>query len=141
MAGDDRKRFCSECRLTVYNLSAMTRDEATAMLVNAEGRLCAGFFRRADGTVLTRDCPVGLAAVRAKTVAGLRRIAAAVSLLVGGGTMLGFAAPSWWKLRDSQPFSTVCRWLGGRPTPVQTMIVGEICPPIAPVPTPTPNAQ
>ncbi len=29
-----------------------------------EGELCVRFYRRADGTMLTADCPRGLAAVR-----------------------------------------------------------------------------
>jgi hypothetical protein len=34
--------------------------EAERLVVEKEGRLCVRFHRRADGTVLTRDCPVGL---------------------------------------------------------------------------------
>lgn len=59
MYGDDRKRFCSECKLNVYNLSAMTKAEAERLLINSEGRLCVRFYRRTDGTVLTENCPVG----------------------------------------------------------------------------------
>jgi hypothetical protein len=60
MAGDDRRRFCSQCRLHVHDLSAMTSDEALDLLRAAgQGRLCVRLWRRADGTVLTRDCPVG----------------------------------------------------------------------------------
>jgi len=45
----------------VFNLSAMTRGEAERLVQNkGEGRLCVRFFRRADGTLLTEDCPVGL---------------------------------------------------------------------------------
>jgi hypothetical protein len=67
MYGDDRKRFCGDCKLNVYNLSDMTRDEAENLLMISEGRLCVRFFRRADGTVLTRNCPVGWRAVKQKT--------------------------------------------------------------------------
>ena len=59
MVGDDRKRFCDECKLHVYNLSAMTREEATSLVTSAKGRLCGAFYRRADGTVMTSDCAVG----------------------------------------------------------------------------------
>jgi Carboxypeptidase regulatory-like domain len=62
MSGDERKRFCSLCQLHVYNISEMTGDEVRELVTSAEGRICARLFRRADGTVLTRDCPVGLAA-------------------------------------------------------------------------------
>ena len=59
MTGDDRVRHCAQCDLNVYNLSDMTRDEARALIESREGRLCVRFYRRDDGTMLTRDCPVG----------------------------------------------------------------------------------
>ena len=61
MGGDDRVRFCDHCRKNVYNLSAMTAGDATALLEAKGGNLCARMFQRADGTVLTEDCPVGVA--------------------------------------------------------------------------------
>src|SRR5919107_4089342 len=64
MSGDERVRFCAECSLNVYNLSAMTRREAEALVTSAEGRLCVRYYRRADGTILTRNCPVGLSALK-----------------------------------------------------------------------------
>ncbi len=64
MIGTERKRFCGECKLNVYNLSGMPRNEAENLLLNSEGRLCVRFFRRADGTVLTKDCPVGWQAIK-----------------------------------------------------------------------------
>jgi hypothetical protein len=64
MYGDDRKRFCGDCKLNVYNLSDMTQIEAESFLLNSEGRVCVKFFKRADGTVLTKDCPVGWAKVK-----------------------------------------------------------------------------
>ena len=59
MKGDDRVRFCRHCQLNVFNLSALPRDEAEALIAKREGRMCVRFYRRADGTVLTRDCPLG----------------------------------------------------------------------------------
>lgn len=67
MLGDNRKRYCGECKLNVYNLSGMTKTEAENLLMNSEGRLCVRFFQRADGTVLTQDCPVGWAKVKQRT--------------------------------------------------------------------------
>ncbi|MGB3968464.1 MAG: hypothetical protein WBO45_17140 [Planctomycetota bacterium] len=61
MTGDDRRRFCAQCKLHVHDLSGMTADAAMALLrQTGKGRVCVRFFRRTDGTVLTRDCPVGL---------------------------------------------------------------------------------
>ena len=74
MAGDDRVRHCSECKLNVYNLSAMSRREAEELIAGREKRLCVRFYRRADGTILARDCPVGFRAAMAR----VSRIAGAV---------------------------------------------------------------
>jgi hypothetical protein len=61
MIGDERVRHCSECNLNVYNLSAMTEREIEQLVQAHQGRrLCARFYQRADGTVLTRDCPWSL---------------------------------------------------------------------------------
>ena len=61
---DKRVRFCSQCNLNVYNLSDMSRQEAEALINKTEGRLCVRFYRRADGSILTQNCPVGLKAIR-----------------------------------------------------------------------------
>jgi hypothetical protein len=61
MGGDDRIRFCDHCQKNVYNLSAMTTRDATALLESKSGNLCARIYQRKDGTVLTEDCPVGVA--------------------------------------------------------------------------------
>ena len=80
MYGDERRRFCAECKLNVYNLSGMTRDEAEQLVMNSEGRLCVRFFRREDGTILTQDCPVGWKAVKRRA----SRVVVAVSSIVLG---------------------------------------------------------
>ncbi|MBK6465306.1 MAG: hypothetical protein IPF92_30530 [Myxococcales bacterium] len=71
MVGDDRARFCGKCEKNVYNLSALTRDEAEAVLRAKEGELCVRLYRREDGTVLTQDCPVGVRRKRMRVVGAL----------------------------------------------------------------------
>lgn len=73
MIGDDRVRHCSQCNLNVYNLSAMSGSEAHDLVAKHEGRLCVRFYHRRDGTVLTRNCPVGLKVVmkRVSRIAGI----------------------------------------------------------------------
>ena len=62
MSGDERVRHCAECRLQVYDLSALPRAEAEALLRRHEGqRLCVRLYRRADGRVLSQDCPEAVA--------------------------------------------------------------------------------
>ena len=64
MCGNERVRYCELCNLNVYNIAELTRKEATALVSGTEGHFCARLFRRSDGTVITRDCPVGLRAIR-----------------------------------------------------------------------------
>src|SRR5436190_6410510 len=78
MIGTDRMRFCGQCSLNVYNLSAMTRDEAESLIAANEGRLCVRFYRRQDGSIITQDCPVGLRAIRARVSCWMKAVAAAV---------------------------------------------------------------
>lgn len=80
MIGDERVRFCGQCELNVYNLSAMTKAQAENLIVRTEGRLCVRFFRRTDGSILTQDCPVGLRALRQR-MSRIRR--AVASMLLG----------------------------------------------------------
>ena len=67
MTGDDRVRHCLECHLDVYDLSAMSRDEAERVIAQHEGRVCVRFVKREDGTVLTQDCEPFRAEPRACT--------------------------------------------------------------------------
>lgn len=66
MIGNERSRHCGDCKLNVYNLSEMTKREAENFLLEAEGRVCVRYFKRADGTVLTKDCPVGWKAIKCR---------------------------------------------------------------------------
>jgi hypothetical protein len=92
MVGDERVRFCAQCELHVYNLSGMTRREAEALVAGTEGRLCVRFYRRADGTILTRNCPTGLRAIRRRVsrVAGAA-LSAALGFFAGLGLNFGLS--------------------------------------------------
>ena len=86
MIGTQSKRFCGQCRLNVYNLSGMTRREAEQLIASTEGRLCVRFYRRADGTILTENCPVGLRALK-RRLSRIRSatVSAILSFLAGLG--------------------------------------------------------
>lgn len=60
MRGTESRRFCTMCQLNVYNISNMTREEAEDLFLENEGRICVRLYRREDGTVITKNCPVGL---------------------------------------------------------------------------------
>ncbi len=84
MIGGERKRYCGDCKLNVYNLSGMSRTEAENLLSNSEGRLCVRFYQRADGSVLTQDCPVGWRAVKARMTKMATAFASLIFGLIGG---------------------------------------------------------
>ena len=86
MVGDERVRYCNQCELHVYNLSGMTRREAEALVTSSEGRLCVRFYRRADGTILTRNCPTGLSALKRRAS---RAAAATMTAVLGFFAGLG----------------------------------------------------
>lgn len=98
MTGDARVRFCGQCQLNVYNLSDMTSQEANELLMAKEGRLCVRYYQRADGTIITQDCPVGIQAKYRsqplKISTRIRNIAAAITLItaVGVFTSVAFAS-------------------------------------------------
>src|SRR5437870_929538 len=64
MRGNERVRFCRHCSLHVYNLSEMPAPDALRLVSETEQRVCLRFYRRADGTVITRDCGVSAAVKR-----------------------------------------------------------------------------
>lgn len=87
MVGDDRVRHCGSCDKDVFNLSAMTRDEAEALIVAKAGDLCARYYQRHDGTIILKDCSVGVAQKRKRRVIA----AGAAGLLAMGGAAAWFA--------------------------------------------------
>jgi hypothetical protein len=84
MIGNERVRFCSQCSLNVFNLSSMNRSEAESLIARTEGRLCVRFYRRSDGSIITKDCPVGLRAIRRRLSYAAKAISSAVIGLLAG---------------------------------------------------------
>jgi hypothetical protein len=81
---DERVRFCSQCNLNVYNLSGMSRQEAEALITKTEGRLCVRFYRKADGSILTQNCPIGLKALKRRVAWAAQAVLGMVLSLVSG---------------------------------------------------------
>jgi hypothetical protein len=127
MYGDERKRFCGECKLNVYNLSGMTHYDAENLLRNVEGRMCVRFYRRSDGTILTQDCPVGWAKVKQRFSVFATAAASLIFTLLGGIYFASlFGKNTSIALKLPIPFAT--------PTPEPLM--GAIA-----IPSPTPKAS
>jgi len=122
MYGDSRKRFCGECKLNVYNLSGMTRNEAEALIMNADGRLCVRYYKRRDGTVITQDCPVGWAKVKQRA----RLYATAMfSMLMALFTGVLFAS---FFARQKATMGDVSVGVLAMPTPTPTHTMGAVSP-------------
>ena len=96
MFGNEQVRHCTDCRKNVYNLTAMSRDDAEALLAaNSNGEMCIRFYERADGTIMTADCPVGVERKQRRKVAlavlggtamwGMSVVAAASAFARGAG--------------------------------------------------------
>jgi len=94
MMGNERRRFCGECKLNVYNLSGMSQREAENFLLNSEGRLCVRFYKRADGTILTKDCPVGWQAIRQRVSKTATAFASLVFAALSGIGLVNYFAKS-----------------------------------------------
>lgn len=90
MTGGDRVRHCAACQKNVFNLSGMKRSEAIDLLRATEGKICARFYRRKDGTMLTADCPVGVALIARKAKRAV--LGACISTLGAIGALLAFLA-------------------------------------------------
>lgn len=134
MYGNDRKRFCGDCKLNVYNLSGMSREDAENLITSSEGRLCVRFYKRADGSVITNDCPVGWAKVKQRaSMLATAALSLILSLFAGV-----FAASFFGKQKDLGKF----RWIPfTTPTPKYEPLMGGVSMPTpTPKRTPTPKA-
>jgi hypothetical protein len=125
MKGDERVRHCSDCKLNVYNASGLSENEVLALVEQTEGRLCMRLHRRRDGTVLTRDCPIGLRAAARRQLARLVGAIAAVLMLAGSAIGIIHCTP----VDDCQGASSqrgligaIQRWLD----PPPPVIMGEV---------------
>ncbi len=56
--GGKRIRYCGDCKKYVYNLSAMPRAQAEALIASSpQGNFCARITQRLDGTIVTEEQP------------------------------------------------------------------------------------
>jgi hypothetical protein len=129
MEGDDRVRHCCDCRLNVYNVAEMEREEVIRLIQQKEGRLCFRMHRRQDGTLITRDCPTGLRAVRRKIAVALVcacSLFASVVAYAFGATHRGGKA-AWIDI--GMPIGEAS-WRDNLPSPLRT-VVDKLDPPPA----------
>lgn len=142
MVGDARVRFCLSCEKNVYNLSEMNREDAEALLRERMGNeLCVRFYQRADGTILTQDCPTGVTKKRRKKLA---------LAIAGAGAMAAAAVTMFAKSNCTRTMGAVA--YQGEPTmgdvgpattneapPPTPPVMGSFAPPSPPPPVDSSN--
>jgi len=122
MVGDARVRFCLSCEKNVYNLSEMNREDAEALLRERMGNeLCVRFYQRADGTILTQDCPTGVTKKRRKKLA---------LAIAGAGAMAAAAVTMFTKSNCTRTMGAVATQ--GEPS----VMMGDVGPEPTTPPTP-----
>ena len=136
MSGNEKTRFCGDCQLNVYNLSNMTTEEARELIAQKEGRLCVRFFARADGTVITKNCPKGIARQRRTMAFSMSALGALLfSPLLGPASQECQTSPPYrpgLAASMRQLVDAVKDKLGLRPEPM----MGAVAPPSSRVPAP-----
>jgi hypothetical protein len=100
MTGDAQARFCNLCGKSVYNLSAMTEDEAEALVRERTQDTCVRLYRRADGTVLTSDCSVGSEERRRRRITTATVLSATMASVA-----VVFSPPPFLKLQEDPPIA------------------------------------
>ncbi|CAN5550811.1 hypothetical protein BH10BDE1_BH10BDE1_33240 [soil metagenome] len=142
MSGDERSRHCAACKLNVFNVSEMTKAEAEAMILSRLGkeRVCVKLMRRHDGTIITKDCPVGLSRVRK-----FRMKVASLAFSLFAGVFSAFGVSSRANGQQEK--------MGKISAPImvpQNVTMGAVAPPMmgeiaidvpAPSPTPIPHIE
>lgn len=134
LRGNDRVRYCNECRLHVYNVADMSGAEIRDLVRRSSGRFCGRLYLRGDRTATLRDCP------RQRQREFLRRTFLAASflaLVVFAALFRGMARPDT---------SSLPGWVRAvadvidppRPDWSHCEVVGIVMPPKSPVPPPPP---
>ncbi len=140
MKGDAQRRHCAHCDKNVYNLTELEPDEIVQLIEETEGQFCGRMYQRSDGTVLTEDCPIGLARVlrRAKR-RGYQAAAFALTLAASAASLFLYGSPRSDHIFG--PDRPVTEWTQAlQPEP---LIMGKMAPEPTdkPAPPPTPEPE
>ncbi|UJR83572.1 hypothetical protein [Sandaracinus amylolyticus] len=116
MQGDDVVRRCARCDREVYDVARMTRAEAEALFARGDESPCVRLRRRADGRVVTADCPVEAPSLLA------RLATAGVAGAIAGGAVSAVVAmttPATTERAEPRPATVVAASpVRARPLPV-----------------------
>lgn len=115
MSGNNLVRFCDQCEKNVYNISGLSAREANNLILTNEGRVCVSMLKRADGTVVTDECPPLLRPIRD----GVKRtVATACAIVAALGALLPSKADDT-KTNDSGKDKAATKCNTNNPEPVR----------------------
>lgn len=142
MSGDEQARFCQSCQKNVYNIAMMSRAEALALIAEKEGNLCVRLSRRADGTLITNDCPVGIRTRKRRRGWTIAAILAALipsplsAMLKQASAKTLRAIPAVSALENTKAGEKVFAWLDPQPQALpitgRVIMMGAIAPRVSP---------
>jgi hypothetical protein len=149
MTGSEQVRHCAQCHQEVYNISAMGREDAEefvqASRMNGgdgrdQGRLCVRFYRRPDGTVITRDCFALRRAFRTGSMWMVGMLAGLLLVFLGifGWSRKSDGSSIWPRICEHEPFRTL---FGPQSPPVMGSVVPLTPVRVAPPPINQPPAE
>ena len=127
LVGNDRVRYCGQCRLNVYDLTVMTPVEIERLVHRTEGRLCGRLYVREDRRATLRDCPAGRSGIVRRRI---WKLAAAFFALAIGLACRGLDRPdlSGWP----RWVQSVATWIDPEIPPFRRSTLGEMTAPKAP---------
>jgi hypothetical protein len=82
MVGNERVRYCPECKLDVYDFSSMSDEDVRQVVSGGQQRLCARVRQRPDGTVMPRNSSLRFSIVM-RRISRVSRIALTAAISVG----------------------------------------------------------
>ncbi|MFG0275258.1 MAG: hypothetical protein ACF8QF_09390 [Phycisphaerales bacterium] len=110
----ERVRHCRECDLYVYNLASIRGEEILDLIEGTEGRVCGVLYRRADGTIITSDCPRGVEILR-RSVWRAKAIAVALALFIPACVAWASSRQRNATLADAGPFKMIALAISSPP--------------------------
>jgi hypothetical protein len=106
MEGTERVRYCSKCKLQVYDFDSIELPEAESMIFKMEGKRNPTLFKKHDGKFLTSDCPVGVRTSQIRIMAVIGGAITIVALTIVAISMPHPPAPTRAEVRSENTNNT-----------------------------------
>jgi hypothetical protein len=132
LSGDNRVRYCGQCRLQVYNLTVLSPVQIEQLLQKTGGRLCGQLYVRKDRTATVRDCPEGRSSILRRRVGML---ASGLLIVILGLACRSLVRPdlSGWP----RWVQAVAEWIDPPQFRLYRTMGRMTCPPPTPAPAPS----